>query len=252
MNNNNSDEQIVYGAHPVLEALRQVEPGTSGELFVERKAQSKAIGKAKRLAKDAGIKILERPASGLERLTQGRTQHQGLVLRMTAFQYAELDTILEACAQKEQPRLLLLDEVQDPHNLGALLRSAAAFGWDGVIIPTHRAAPVNATAIKVSAGTAFLIPVARVTNLARTLERLKKERFWIYGAQREAAESVATIDWARPVALVLGAEGKGLRRLTTKHCDAFVTIPQRGSGVESLNVSVAGGILMFYASQTDP
>lgn len=243
-----SNEQIVYGIHPVLEALRQLADNTSGELLIERKARGKAIGEARSLAKSCGLKVLERPAAALERAAESG-RHQGLVLRTTAFQYAELHDVLEACANDLRARVLVLDEIQDPHNLGALLRSAAAFGVAAVIIPHHRAAPVNATAIKVSAGCAFLVPVVQVTNLARTLEALKEARFWVYGAQLEKAQPLDRIDWDRRVALVLGAEGKGLRRLTAKLCDAFVAVPQANPEVESLNVSVAGGILMYHLSR---
>jgi 23S rRNA (guanosine2251-2'-O)-methyltransferase len=144
------------------------------------------------------------------------------------------------------PMLLVLDGVTDPHNLGACLRSAEAAGVDAVIVPKDKSADLNATVRKVACGAAETMPFVRVTNLARTLEKLKQQGIWLYGTAGEAAQSVFEVDLKGPVALVMGAEGKGMRRLTREHCDYLVNLPMAGA-VSSLNVSVATGICLFEA-----
>jgi 23S rRNA (guanosine2251-2'-O)-methyltransferase len=177
----------------------------------------------------------------------GDLRHQGVVARYEAARAtseAELVPLVEAAGGKAL--VLVLDGVQDPHNLGACLRSAAAAGVTAVVIPKDKAAPVNATVRKTSAGAADRIPVVSVTNLARTLRTLKEAGVWVYGLDGAAPESIYGIDLKGNVALVLGGEGEGMRRLTREHCDALVRILMPGS-MESLNVSVAAGIAMFEA-----
>jgi 23S rRNA (guanosine2251-2'-O)-methyltransferase len=177
----------------------------------------------------------------------GDLRHQGVVARYEAAKAtseAELVPLVEAAGGKAL--VLVLDGVQDPHNLGACLRSAAAAGVTAVVIPKDKAAPVNATVRKTSAGAADRIPVVSVTNLARTLRTLKEAGVWVYGLDGAAPESIYGIDLKGNVALVLGGEGEGMRRLTREHCDALVRILMPGS-MESLNVSVAAGIAMFEA-----
>jgi 23S rRNA (guanosine2251-2'-O)-methyltransferase len=173
--------------------------------------------------------------------------HQGVVAEMTvaaALSENELPQFLDGLGKP--PLLLILDGVQDPHNLGACLRSADAAGVDAVILPKDRSAPLNATARKVACGAAETVPVVRVTNLARTLRAIRDAGVWLYGAAGEAQQALYDVDLSGPVALVLGGEGKGLRRLTREHCDALMAIPLAGS-VSSLNVSVAAGICLFEA-----
>jgi len=177
----------------------------------------------------------------------GDLRHQGVVARYEAAKptsESELPAIIEAAGGKAL--LLVLDGVQDPHNLGACLRSAAAAGVHAVIIPKDKAAPVNATVRKTSAGAADRIPVISVTNLARTLRTIKDAGVWVYGLDGEAPDSLYGVDLQGNVALVLGGEGEGMRRLTREHCDALVRIPMPGE-MESLNVSVAAGIALFEA-----
>jgi 23S rRNA (guanosine2251-2'-O)-methyltransferase len=164
-----------------------------------------------------------------------------------SFSYANLVDILASWRESgESGLLLVLDGVQDPHNLGALIRSAACAGAHGVIIPTDRAAQVTPAVEKASAGAVETVPVAQVTNVARTLEELKEAGFWIYGADSGVAASVFDQDFKGNVALVIGSEGEGIRPLVKKRCDLLVKIPLRG-GVSSLNASVSGGILLFEA-----
>jgi 23S rRNA (guanosine2251-2'-O)-methyltransferase len=177
----------------------------------------------------------------------GDLRHQGVVARYEAAKptaESELPAIIEAAGGKAL--LLVLDGVQDPHNLGACLRSAAAAGVHAVIIPKDKAAPVNATVRKTSAGAADRIPVISVTNLARTLRTIKDAGVWVYGLDGEAPESLYGVDLKGNVALVLGGEGEGMRRLTREHCDGLVRILMPGT-MESLNVSVAAGVALFEA-----
>jgi 23S rRNA (guanosine2251-2'-O)-methyltransferase len=177
----------------------------------------------------------------------GDLRHQGVVARYEAAKptdESELPGIIEAAGGKAL--LLVLDGVQDPHNLGACLRSAAAAGVHAVIIPKDKAAPINATVRKTSAGAADRIPVVSVTNLARTLRAIKDAGVWVYGLDGEATDSLYGVDLKGNVALVLGGEGEGMRRLTREHCDGLVRILMPGA-MESLNVSVAAGVAMFEA-----
>jgi len=173
--------------------------------------------------------------------------HQGVVAETgtaPGLGEKELPAFLEAL---EGPAfLLILDGVQDPHNLGACLRSANAAGVDAVIVPRDRSAPLNATARKVACGAAESLPVVRVTNLARTLRSIREAGVWVYGATGEAESTFYETDLSGPLALVLGGEGRGLRRLTREHCDGLLSIPMAGS-ISSLNVSVAAGIFLFEA-----
>lgn len=182
----------------------------------------------------------------------GGLRHQGVVARYAAaktWDEHELPALVEAAQGKAL--LLVLDGVQDPHNLGACLRSAAAAGVAAVVIPRDKAVQVNATVRKTSAGAADSVPVVRVTNLSRTLRDLQKLGVWLYGLVGEATTSLYALDLRGNVALVLGGEADGLRRLTREHCDQLVTIPMPGTasapGVESLNVSVAAGVVLFEA-----
>lgn len=175
----------------------------------------------------------------------GGLRHQGVIARYEApkqVEESELPALIEAADGKAL--LLVLDGVQDPHNLGACLRSAAAAAVTAVIIPKDKAAPINATVRKTSAGAADRIPVISVTNLARTLRSIKEAGVWVYGLEGEASATIHTIDLKGNIALVLGGEAEGMRRLTREHCDALIKIPMPGA-MESLNVSVATGVALF-------
>lgn len=235
-------EEIIYGLNPVLEALR----GTrrASELFIAGTGTDKRLEKLLKLAGDKGVPVRNRERSDIARLC-GSDHHQGVALRAEAFAYADLEDILARCrAFSGDGLLLVLDGVQDPHNLGALIRSAACAGAHGVIIPKDRAVGVTPTVEKASAGAVETILVAQVVNIAQALEELKKEGFWIYGATDDASSILYGQKFSGSVALVIGSEGEGMRPLVRKKCDALFSIPMHG-GVSSLNASVAGGVALF-------
>ncbi len=168
-----------------------------------------------------------------------------MVAAAAPIQYSRLDDILnQAKSKQEDPFILLLDELTDPHNLGAIIRSAVAVGAHGIILPKHHSAPVTATVVKVSAGMAVHCPIARVTNLAQTMDRLKQGGFWFYGADQAATQHYQEPDYQGSVGLVLGSEDQGLRRLIREKCDFLVRIPMRPP-VESLNVSVSSALISY-------
>jgi 23S rRNA (guanosine2251-2'-O)-methyltransferase len=235
-------EEIIYGVNPVKEALRGSR--RAFELFVAQNAADQRLEKIVRLAEERGIPVRQRQRQDLSRLC-GSEHHQGVALRIEEFAYAELDEILATWRQGGEPGLLvILDGIQDPHNLGALLRTAACAGANGVIIPKDRAVGVTAVVEKSAAGAADTIPVARVTNVTAALALLKEAGFWIYGAAVEGAGSIYAQKFSGHVALVIGGEGEGIRPLVRKQCDVLFKIPLLG-GVASLNASVAGGVALF-------
>jgi 23S rRNA (guanosine2251-2'-O)-methyltransferase len=236
-------DDIIYGVNPVMEALRGSR--RAFELFVTDGADRR-LEKLLSLAAERGVPVRRRDRMSLTRLA-GTEHHQGVLLRVEPFPYADLFDLLDRWKASGEPGLILvLDGVQDPHNLGALIRSAACAGVHGVIIPQDRACGVTPTVEKVSAGGAEAVPVARVTNIAQTLAVLKREGFWVYGAAGEAAESLYGQDFTGHTAIVIGGEGEGVRPLVGKQCDLLISIPLSGR-IGSLNASVAGGIMLFEA-----
>jgi 23S rRNA (guanosine2251-2'-O)-methyltransferase len=235
-------EEIIYGMNPVSEALR----GTrrAFELFIAGTGADKRLEKLLALAREKGVPVRNRDKADISRLC-GTDHHQGVALRVEGFSYAELDDIIARCRETEDKGLVLvLDGVQDPHNLGAIIRSAACAGAHGVIIPKDRAARITPTVEKSSAGAVETVAVAQVVNIAQTLEELKKDGYWIFGAADDAPAALFAQDFTGPVALVIGSEGEGIRPLVRKKCDALFSIPMRG-GVSSLNASVAAGVALF-------
>jgi 23S rRNA (guanosine2251-2'-O)-methyltransferase len=206
------------------------------------------LDQAKQLARKLAIPVKEIDKEHFAELA-GDIQAQGIVAIMDSYQYVELEDIL-AIAQKknESPFILILDEIEDPHNLGALIRTAECAGVHGVIIPLHNAASVNSTVIKTSAGATAHLPIARVTNIAQTLDELKKAGVWIVGTEMECDKIYYKHDYRGALAVVVGNEGKGMRRLVKEKCDFLVKIPMHGN-IESLNVSVAGALVMFQAAR---
>jgi 23S rRNA (guanosine2251-2'-O)-methyltransferase len=237
--------EILYGIHPVLEALR------AGR----RKIHTVFLTKAHRTGRLAEIEALTRkkkiafePADG-SRIAEmcGSPQHQGVAARVDAYPFASLDAILAADpASPDAPLLLLLDSLVDPHNLGALLRTAFCAGVDGVVVPKHNSAPPSPTVSKISAGALEHVALARVTNLVDTIARLKKSGFWVHGLDGSAKATVFESDLTGPLALVVGGEAKGLRPLIKKKCDLLVSIPQT-TRLNSLNASVAGAVVLYEA-----
>jgi len=237
----NVKEEIIYGLNPVMEALR----GTRQifELFIAGSSADKRMEKLLKLAAERKVPVRQREKADLTRLC-GIDHHQGVALKVEPFPYADLVDVLAELNGNNEGLILVLDSVQDPHNLGALIRSAACAGAHAVVIPKDRAAGVTAAAEKASAGAAGTIPVVQVTNISQALQELKKAGFWIYGADGSARHTLYQQDLSGPVALVIGGEGEGIRPLVRKGCDEVVSIPLQG-GVNSLNASVAGGIFLF-------
>ncbi|MCU7839144.1 MAG: 23S rRNA (guanosine(2251)-2'-O)-methyltransferase RlmB [Candidatus Thiodiazotropha sp. (ex Troendleina suluensis)] len=234
----------VLGLHAVKSALTQ---GTAvAELLVDAKRQDDRIKEVLDLAHRAGIKCRQVKGGVLDELAQ-KTNHQGVALLLRQ-QQTQDEPFLKALLKKLEmaPFLLILDGVQDPHNLGACLRTADAAGVNAIIAPRDRSVGLTPTVRKVASGAAETVPFIQVTNLARTLKWLKSEGIWLIGTAEEATQTLYEADLSGPLAIVMGGEGKGLRRLTGEQCDLLVKLPMAGS-VESLNVSVAGGISLYEA-----
>jgi 23S rRNA (guanosine2251-2'-O)-methyltransferase len=238
--------ELIFGVNPVKESLQ----GTRGafNLYVQISATDHRVEKIIKLAEVRGVAVHRRDKNDLTKMCAS-SHHQGIALEVEPFRYAVLEDLLATTAQSDEPGfLLVLDGILDPHNLGALIRSAACAGAIGVIIPKDRACGITAAAEKASAGAVETIPVAMVTNIAQTLETLKKSGFWIYALAGEARDSVYDVNFSGNVALVIGNEGEGVRPLVRKQCDVIMSIPQFG-GVSSLNASVAGGIAVFEVAR---
>lgn len=232
---------IIIGRNPVLEALRAGRPIDT--VYVSSEAKEGALARICALAKQAGAVVKQVDGRKLAALADGGN-HQGVAAIASAAEYAQLSDLLEAArAKNEPPFLILADEIEDPHNLGALIRTAEASGAHGLVIPKRRSASLTATVDKTSAGAVSYLPVARVANLATAMDELKAAGVWIYGADA-GGQRYDTVDMSGPIALVIGSEGKGLGRLVREKCDFIVSLPMRGH-VNSLNASVAGGILMY-------
>ena len=214
-------------------------------------AGGKAIEQVRHAAKMAGVPVQFVPTKKLDQTAPGVT-HQGVVAIAAAIAYVDLDTMLSGIAPERddvvdrKPVIVALDEIEDPHNFGAILRSAVAAGASGAIVPERRMAPLSATTVKASAGTADRIPIARVGNLADALMQCKERGYWVAGLEMDAEKTVWTADWDRPLVLVIGSEGRGMRPRVRALCDFLVAIPMRGPA-ESLNASVAAGVTLFAA-----
>ena len=231
----------VVGRQPVLEALRSGQE--INKILVAKGPRQGSIREILALAKEQGTVVQEVERSVLDKLSES-ANHQGVLSQMAGVSYLELEELLAKPRDPNwAPFLILLDGVQDPHNLGSIIRSGEAMGADGVIIPKRRAAPVTQTVMKSSAGAANYVPVCRVGNLATTIDTLKKAGYWIVGADMEG-DTCFTQDLTGPVALVIGGEGPGLSRLVKERCDFLSSVPMRGQ-INSLNASVAAGLLMF-------
>jgi 23S rRNA (guanosine2251-2'-O)-methyltransferase len=238
-----SKRNFVYGLHAVSAALERA-PERVLEMWLASSRDDARVQELKARAQTAGAHIHSASADALTQLV-GDVVHQGAVAAMRPLKPWDEHDLIEALGHPpNDPLLLVLDGVTDPHNLGACLRSADAAGALAVIIPKDRAATVDGVVRKVAAGAAEFVPVASVTNLARTLESLKTHGVWVVGADGEAEKPIYAADFKRPLALVLGAEGSGMRRLTREKCDFLVRIPMVGH-VQSLNVSVSAGIALF-------
>lgn len=235
--------ETVLGRNPVVECLRAGVPATALYVALGVEADDR-VAEAVRLAGDAGVAILEVPRGELDRFTGGGL-HQGLALAVPPFSYDHPDDLLALARDSGSPPLLVaLDGVTDPRNLGAVVRSTAAFGGHGVLLPQRRSAGVTAVAWRTSAGTAARLPIARATNLTRTLRAWASEGLLVVGLDAAGSVGLDELELAgEPLVLVLGSEGRGLSRLVRESCDVTVSIPMVGS-VESLNASVAAGVVL--------
>lgn len=236
-----SANEFIYGFHAVQSRLRSHAESVN-ELYVDVERKDQRVRNLLELAEQLKVRILPVDRKRLDGMV-GNDKHQGCVARVAAIKLAvSIADVLDVLT--EPALLLVLDGVQDPHNLGACLRLADALGAHAVIAPKDRAVGVNATVRKVASGAADVVPFIPVTNLARSLRELKDAGVWIMGADGEAEQDLFSAKLSGPVAWVMGAEGEGLRRLTREHCDVLVRIPMFGS-VDSLNVSVASGICLY-------
>jgi 23S rRNA (guanosine2251-2'-O)-methyltransferase len=241
----NKQNQWVVGVNAVASSIDN-DADHVREVLIDGSSKNPRLTEIEESARRKGIDVRRVNTQALDGVG-GQVRHQGVAARYAAartWDESELAGLVEAAEGKAL--LLVLDGVQDPHNLGACLRSAAAAGATAVVIPKDKSAPVNATVRKTSAGAADRLPVVSVTNLARCLRELQKQGVWIYGLAGEADGSLYALDLKGNVALVLGGEADGLRRLTREHCDGLVKIPMPGE-IESLNVSVAAGVTLFEA-----
>lgn len=235
------DHEIIIGKNPVFEAL---ESGHSvNKVLISDQLNINASKKVNQLAKDANTIVQKVPKIKLDQLVEG--SHQGIIAYVASYQYADIDDLFRAASTKnEAPFFIILDELEDPHNLGSILRTADATGAHGVIIPKRRSVGLTATVAKTSAGAIEYIPVARVTNIVSTIDELKARNVWVVGTTADGTEDYRALDGKMPLALVIGNEGKGMSRLVQEKCDWTVSLPLKGK-VSSLNASVACSLLLY-------
>jgi 23S rRNA (guanosine2251-2'-O)-methyltransferase len=226
---------ILSGIHPVVEALRGKRP--LDRILVAKGAGGPRLQEIIDLARQASVPVRFEARNSLDRLA-GSPAHQGVVAMGAAQKYADIEKAAEG------ELVVVLDGVEDPHNLGAIIRTAHAVGAASVVIPERRAASVTDVVAKAAAGALEHLPISRVTNINRTLENLKERGFWIYGLDERGEQDYDQVEYSAPTAFVLGGEGKGLHELVRKHCDVLVRIPMAGK-ISSLNVSVAAGVVLF-------
>ncbi|MCR8645816.1 23S rRNA (guanosine(2251)-2'-O)-methyltransferase RlmB [Paenibacillus sp. N1-5-1-14] len=236
------EEDYIAGKHSIIEALRAGRP--INKIWIAENAQKALTQPIIAEAKNHGIIVQFIDKRKLDQMVPD-VQHQGVVAQAAAYEYVTIEHILDVAKQKgEDPFILILDEIEDPHNLGSILRTADCTGVHGVIIPKRRAVGLTATVSKISAGAVEYVPVARVTNIAQTIERLKELGVWVAGTDVAAPENVYRNNFKMPLALVIGNEGKGVGRLIKEKCDFLVKLPMHGQ-INSLNASVAAGVLMY-------
>lgn len=232
---------MIIGKNPVLEALRS---GRSvNKVFISEQLHPNTQGSIMKLSKSAGTIVQKVPRKKLDQLADGN--HQGVIAYVASYQYADLeDLFAKADAKKEAPFFIILDELEDPHNLGSILRTADATGAHGVIIPKRRSVGLTRVVAKTAAGALEHVPVVRVTNIANTIDTLKERRIWVVGTAADGTEDYRSLDGTLPIALVIGNEGKGISRLVKQKCDWTVSLPMKGN-VSSLNASVACSLLLY-------
>jgi 23S rRNA (guanosine2251-2'-O)-methyltransferase len=236
---------LIFGMLPILETLR-ANSRRIEKILIADGAREHRISEIMDLARAAHVPFQKVLRESLSKLVEPSANHQGVIAFSAAADYADADELLAEITRKENSLTLILDGVEDPRNLGAILRAAECAGVDGTFIPEHRAVGLNETVVKTSAGATEYTPIAKVKNLNRLIEELKRNNIWVVGTSGDASTNYADWDWKGACALVLGSEGKGLHRLVAENCDALVKIPMQGK-IESLNVSVAAGVILFEA-----
>lgn len=239
INNQENTANVICGRNPVTEALKS--GAALDTIYINGNGGS--LGIIRRLAREKGIVVKDADDKKLSRLSGGAS-HQGVVAEGACGEYVSVEDILEVSRKKgTKPFIIICDEIEDPHNLGAIIRTAETSGADGVIIPKRRSASLNATVFKTSAGAASYVPVARVSNLASCIDTLKENGVWIYGTDASGSDYSET-DFTGGCALVIGSEGFGISQLIQKKCDFMIKLPMMGK-INSLNASVAAGIFMY-------
>jgi len=244
MQNSKEQEQqlIIMGKNPVMEALSSER--SINKIYLAEGMQKGSSQKIVALAKEKKVIVQFVPKSKIDQMA-GSSNHQGVVASISAYDYYDIHELLQKIEQKETaPFLLILDELEDPHNLGSIMRTADVTGVDGIIIPKRRSVGLTSTVAKTSAGAIEYVPVARVTNLAQTIDLLKEKGYWIVGTDASGKQFYHQVDYQIPIAIVIGSEGKGMGKLIKDKCDFVVKLPMKGH-VNSLNASVAASLLMY-------
>jgi 23S rRNA (guanosine2251-2'-O)-methyltransferase len=237
----NENQDYIIGKNPVMEALRSERD--INKILIAESSQRGQMQQLIQLAKEANVIVQFVPKKKIDQISD--ENHQGVLAYVAAYQYAEMDDLFAAAEKKnEPPFFLLLDEIEDPHNLGSIMRTADAVGAHGIIIPKRRAVGLTATVAKASTGAIEHIPVVRVTNMARTIDELKERGVWIAGTDASGKQDYRQLDGTMPLGLVIGSEGKGMGRLVRDKCDFLINLPMAGK-VTSLNASVAAALLMY-------
>lgn len=231
----------IFGRKPVLEALKSDKEIV--QVFVSFGQKGDVVEQIIILTKQFGIKLTQLSPQKFRALEKGQNS-QGVIAVISDYDFYSVEKIIGEALNRKKPLLLLLDQIQDPHNLGAILRTAECAGVDGVIITTHNSAAINETVEKTSAGAVSHLKIAFVVNINTTINLLKQKGFWVAGTSLEGEKSYAAVDYRIPLALIMGNEEKGIRKKVAEHCDFLVKIPMKGK-LQSLNVSVSTGVLLF-------
>ena len=237
------EQEFVAGRRAVLEALKGGR--TLNKILLQEGSAGGSLNEIVAVAREAGVVIQQVPKAKLDEISPERG-HQGIIAYTSAKPYVEIDDLIQLARARKPGLLVLLDGLEDPHNLGSVLRSVDGAGGHGVIIPKRRAVPLTGTVAKASAGALEHVEVARVVNVSQTLQKLKDAGFWVIGTAPDAQQPYWTVDYTAPTVLVIGGEGAGMNRLTKERCDALVSLPMNGQ-INSLNAGVAAGILLYEA-----
>lgn len=237
----NMNDELIMGRNPVIEALKS---GRSvNKVLISEGVNQQTLRQIEQASRSTGAVIQKVPKNKLDQLVGGN--HQGVIAYVAAYQYASLNELYDRAHQRnEAPFFIILDGLEDPHNLGSIMRTADATGAHGIIIPKRRSVGLTATVAKTSAGAIEYVPVVRVTNIADTIDELKAQNIWIVGTEADSQEDYRSLDGETSIALVIGNEGKGMSRLVKDKCDWTVSLPMCGK-VSSLNASVASGLLLY-------